>query len=370
MGVTSSAAISVLLGALASSIASADPPPDSPPSDLPPGTTTPPPATTAPENVPGATCTIRGKPLMPKGTTMYDAATGGAPIGTFTGQSVDVSITDLPADGSSRRAKVRTGGGLRLDGWAAPDSVPMTLSQDLPVVPNHIWLSEGVQVRFVSGSSDGLKVEAHLGGPFAQTVRAVASCTALSLDPPKATGWDPPGNARGYVAAGERLDLFAGPSGSSMYTVQLSQSGAGLLLFSTQTDKGFVHVRLHDDLVIDAWAPLGELTALKQGEMMDQAAGTRHEVSGARLAIDGTPTIVRALRDVPVRLSSQDAARPIGVIESGAEVYVMETLLGWSSVLPRNLTLTPPGDHAFWVRSSEIGVGSKGHGVAPRSSAH
>jgi hypothetical protein len=49
---------------------------------------------------------------------------------------------------------------------------------------------------------------------------------------------------------------------------------------------------------------------------------------------------------------------PIGYIEAGGEMYVMETVVGWSSVLPRALNLLPPGDHSFWVPAYEVGMGT------------
>ncbi len=32
----------------------------------------------------------------------------------------------------------------------------------------------------------------------------------------------------------------------------------------------------------------------------------------------------------------------------------METLLGWTNVLPKNLGLTPDDDGGFWVPSGEV----------------
>jgi hypothetical protein len=69
----------------------------------------------------------------------------------------------------------------------------------------------------------------------------------------------------------------------------------------------------------------------------------------------GQPVMVRAQKEVPLRLSTKAEAQPIGVIEAGGEVYVTETVLGWSAVLPRGLNVLPPEGRSFWVPAGEIG---------------
>ena len=65
---------------------------------------------------------------------------------------------------------------------------------------------------------------------------------------------------------------------------------------------------------------------------------------------------MRAEKEVPLRLSTKEGAQPIGFIESGGEVYVTETVLGWSAVLPRALNVLPPEGHSFWVPAGEVGA--------------
>ena len=48
-----------------------------------------------------------------------------------------------------------------------------------------------------------------------------------------------------------------------------------------------------------------------------------------------------------------DKDRPIGVVEPGAEVYIMETMAGWTNVLPKALYVVPPEDGGFWIPSAE-----------------
>ena len=132
-----------------------------------------------------------------------------------------------------------------------------------------------------------------------------------------------------------------------------------MLLWSTESQGGYVHVVYHEDIVIDAWVASADLVALKQGETMDRLAPTSAVTGAARLSMDDKTTLVRAQKDVPLRLSPQEAAKPVGAIETGGEVYLVQTVLGWTSVLPRALNVLPPGDRSFWVPSSEVGTASK-----------
>ena len=317
----------------------------------------------------GTACTLQGSAAIPKGVELFDAPQGGAPIASFAGQTAPLAVLEVRAEMASRRARVRASGGLRVEGWMDLASLPLFAARDLALVPAHVWLAEGQPVRVVdAGSSSGtFSIESVLRGSFAQTVRVSVPCTALALEQHRRMGWEVPGDARGYVARGDRLGLRKEPQGAVVFSADVAQSGGrSALLWSTENRGGFVHVELHEDLIVDAWVASGELVALKQGEMMDQVASPTTHVEAARLAVNGTPTVVRPSRDVPVRTTPQDGARTVGVIESGSEVYVMETIVGWSSILPRSLNVLPAGDRSFWVKAAEIGVSSPGApAVAP-----
>ena len=79
------------------------------------------------------------------------------------------------------------------------------------------------------------------------------------------------------------------------------------------------------------------------------------ENSYPTISIGGKTTVVRAQKDVPLRLTPQESAKPVGAIETGGEVYLIQTMLGWTSVLPRALNVLPPGERSFWVPASEVG---------------
>lgn len=304
----------------------------------------------------GGSCALHGSPVMPKSASIYDAASGGSAVVTFTEQPVELTVSQIPADATAGRAKVRTGGGIRVEGFIDPQAVPTYAARDLPVVLGHVWIAEGRKVR-VTGTADGsLKVQAKLSGSIAQTLSATAPCDALTLTKRPRPAWDVPGNARGYVAKTDTLELHDGAGGPVVFTLEVGEPGGGLLMWSTEARKGYVHVMAHEDAIIDGWVPQRQLTALKRGEMMDQVAPPESVVAPARLAVEGKPIVVKALREVPLRLTTSDQAKPVGVVEAGGEVYVMETITGWSSVLPHALNVLPAGDRSFWVRAAEIGL--------------
>ena len=43
----------------------------------------------------------------------------------------------------------------------------------------------------------------------------------------------------------------------------------------------------------------------------------------------------------------------LGVLEAGAEVYMMETIAGWTNLLPVSLGVTPPDEGGFWIPAAE-----------------
>jgi hypothetical protein len=130
--------------------------------------------------------------------------------------------------------------------------------------------------------------------------------------------------------------------------------GSSQLFWSTETKGGFVHVQLRSDLTIDGWIRGADLDPLKKGEMMDQYIPPQTQVAGAQLLIDKPPRIATATKETLIRARRDERDRPIGVVETGAEIYVMETVAGWTNVLPKSLYILPPDDGGFWIPSSEV----------------
>jgi len=308
--------------------------------------------------VPALACDVRGAPSLAKGANLWTEPQGPATIAGFAGQPVNLIASGFPATPTAGRVRVRTSGGIRLDGFVDPNDLPLYAASDLAVVQGHLWIAQGQRLAF-SAASNGITVEAAIAGPVTQTLRVTAPCTSLTFEKKQRVPWDVPGNGRGYLPQRGTLELRDQPGGSVIQTLRVTESGGGMLLWSTESQGGYVHVVYHEDIVIDAWVASADLVALKQGETMDRLAPASAVTGAARLSMGGKTTLVRAQKDVPLRLSPQEAAKPVGAIETGGEVYLVQTVLGWTSVLPRALNVLPPGDRSFWVPSSEVGTASK-----------
>lgn len=318
----------------------------------------PPPAAPAPAptGVTGPGCSVKGTYPGPKGTSIFDAPTGGRALGSFTGAFQPMTLTDFPADPATGRAHVGTSlgsGALRLDGWVAASAVAVFTVRDVPVHAGHVWISDAQRVKLVQAAAGTLGVEVVVAGSGGQAVRATVPCDALALQQGTPSAMAVPGNGRGYLSKGTSVELFDDAGGSAIFTLKV-QEGAQHLFWSTESRAGFVHVRTRGNLTVDAWARASALEPLKKGEMMDQFIPPTTAVAGAQLALDKPPRVVQAAREIPLRAHRDDKEKPIGAVEAGAEVYVMETLLGWVNVLPRNLGLTPPDGGGFWIPASEV----------------
>jgi hypothetical protein len=309
----------------------------------------------APAGVTGPGCVIKGTYAGPKGTSIFEGASGGRAVASFSGALQPMALSDFPADPTTGRARIATSlgsGALRLDGWVAPSAFAVFTVRDVPVHAGHVWIGGAQQVRLVQAASGALGIEVTVAGTGGQAVRATAPCDALALQRGTATPLEVPGDGRGYLAKGSAVELFDEPGGSVVFTLK-SMEGTQHLLWSTESRGGFVRVKMRGQLTIDAWARSSSLEPLKKGEMMDQLVPPTTSVASAQLALDKPPRLVKAQKEIPVRARRDDKARPIGAIEVGAEVYLMETMLGWVNVLPRNLGLTPADDGGFWIAASD-----------------
>jgi hypothetical protein len=305
--------------------------------------------------VTGAGCVIKGTFPGPKGTLVYDIVSGGRAVAAFTGALQPLSLSDFPADPTAGRARVTTSvgtGALRLEGWVAPSAVSVFTVRDVPVQAGHVWISDAQRVKLVQASPGALTVEVVVAGTGGQAVRATAPCDALSLQQGTPTPVEVPGNGRGYLSKGTAVELFDAPSGTAVFTLRVME-GAAQLFWSTEARAGFVHVKARGNLTLDAWARTTALEPLKKGEMMDQFVPPTTAVAGAQLALDKPPRLVQATREIPVRAHRDDKEKPIGAVEVGAEIYLMETMSGWVNVLPRNLGLTPADDGGFWIPAAD-----------------
>jgi hypothetical protein len=311
---------------------------------------------TATAGASGPLCELKGSYPIPKGSQIFDAASGGRAIANFTGTFVPLKLRDIPADPASGRARISTtsgAGSFRIDGYVSPSVIPVFTTRDIAITSEHLWISVAQRVKLVQAANNALTVERTVLGTSGQTVRATAPCDAFGLQQGTATAMEVPGNGRGYLTKAASIDFFDAPSGNAIFTLKMIEGGAQLF-WSTESRAGFVHVKARADLTIDAWARLGDLDPLKKGEMMDQFIPPTTQVQGAQLALDKPPRLVQATKEIPLRFKRDEKEKPIGAIEAGAEVYVMETMVGWSNVLPKNLAVMPPDDGGFWIPVSEV----------------
>ncbi|MEJ7734802.1 MAG: hypothetical protein WKG00_37135 [Polyangiaceae bacterium] len=305
-----------------------------------------------------APCLLRGTAPVPKGTQMYDARSDGRLLATFSGAVVPLTLNDIPADPASGRALLRTsngGGALRLEGWVPAASLHVYTTRDVPVVAGHVWLAAAQRERLVRSAGAALDAELTITGSQSQAARGSAPCDAFSLQRGAAIAMEVPGNGRGYRMKSATLPLFADAKAADapIFTLRMTDT-TGQLFWSTEARAGFVRVKTRGDVVIDAWARSADLDPLAQGEMRDQLLPPQTSVASAQLTLDKAPRLVKTTKEIVLRARRDTKERPIGVVEAGAEVYVTETVAGWSNLLPRHLGMTPPPEGGFWAPSGEV----------------
>lgn len=305
--------------------------------------------------VTGPSCKLRGAQPGKKGVQLFDAPLGGRVLANFTGALLPMTLSEIPYDPTQARARLSTTSGtpsLRLDGYVSASDVTVFTTRDIPVVDAHVWITSGQKVKLVGAGADSLRAELTIGGSESQAARAMAPCDAFTLQPTSPTAAEIPGNARGYMTKGTSIDLYDKPNGDVIFTLKMID-GTGALFWSTESKGGFVHLTSRGDISVDAWARWRDLEALKKGEMRDQYIPPSTAFAGAKLALDKPPPIVKASKDIPIRGRRDDKEKPIGVLEAGAEVYMMETIAGWTNLLPVSLGVTPPDEGGFWIPAAE-----------------
>ncbi|MDI1445397.1 hypothetical protein [Polyangium sp. 6x1] len=314
-------------------------------------------ATAAAEpTVTAPTCSIKGTYPPSKNTKLFDAPSGGNHVATLNGAYIPMTLTEIPFDPTVGRARLATSAGsgaMRLEGYVAPADISLFTTRDISVYGGHVWIASAQKVKLVKASQSSLTVEIPVGGTLNQTVRATAPCDAFALAKGTVQPFEIPGNGRGYMTKKQKIELFDKPNGDVVLALDMME-GAGQLFWSTEMKLGFVHVMSRSDLTIDAWARLRDLDALKKGEMMDQYVPPTTQIAGAQLTFDKPPPLARVTKEIPIRAKRDDKAKPIGVIEADTEVYVLETVAGWTNVLPKHLGIVPPDDGGFWIPSSEV----------------
>jgi hypothetical protein len=285
-------------------------------------------------------------------------STPGHAVARFSGTGVPVAITELTL-GPNSRARIETGaprGGFRVHGWVDAAKVPLSTVQSVPIAAGHLTIAPRQSVSIQNVSADQLKIQHPAVPPLTQSFSAWAKCAALSLDPGVPGVGSPPGDARGFALRKDALELFDGPSGSTVGVVYKAPSAPAVLFFSTEQSGAWVHVERHADVIIDAWAKASELSALPRGELLDEQLTPPSQHGPAHLALANEPRVIRTTREVPLRAHANDADAPIGNIAPDTETYVVEIMAGWVSVLPKTLDVMPVEGGGLWAKKSDLGL--------------
>jgi hypothetical protein len=301
-------------------------------------------------------CGMTGRATLPLNTVIKDGE--GRAVARFSGGETTVTVAGFTTK-TAAQARVETGNGrgaFRVRGFVDTSALPVFTKQEIAVTKNFVRIGKDRQVTVVGTNGNELRVERVSSSPAKVTLAAFTPCSSLKLTAATPPSWSPAGFARGYMLKQDAVDLFSGPQGNSVGTLYKTPGADALLFFSNEQAGGMVHVEYHADIIVDAWARASDLAALPPGETMDQIATLAPQRGAPRLALPGTPRVVRALRDVPLRSVAKDTGPVVGVIEPDAEAYVIDVMAGWVSVMPKALDVVPPDGGAFWVKKTELGI--------------
>ncbi len=312
------------------------------------------PSPPAPLPSPLAGCSVRGAVPVPKGTEIFDAQAGGQLIGRFTGAITPLYLSQLPADPRSGRALIATSNGetpsLRLEGWVRPSDVPLFVTADVASVAGHVAIAKGARVAIARVSADGIEIEHAVSGTSGQVVRAKATCSVLSLTPPGLA--EPTLGGRRFLAQGRPIDVYDAAAGRVVFTLDLT--GDGVQGFRVSEVRGaFAHVTSRTDLTLDGWVRLGDLSAVADGELRDRYVPPQAPAA-VMVKLGEAAPLARAIRDSAIRADADRGAKQIGTVEPGAEVLVVATILGWVSVVPRDIGVLAVERRGFWMASADL----------------
>jgi hypothetical protein len=284
----------------------------------------------------------------------------GRVIARFSGAPARLIVDSFPAQPGGR-VRVTTGtgkGSFRLQGFTALHELSLYATLPLAVSQGHLWIAPGKHLTFVSSAPGSIQVEPRVSRPFAQSFRAWAPCSALALAPGTPTKLTPKDDRTGYVLRGSELELLADPrrTETRVTTLKRAADAAPVLFFGSELRGEWLRVEYRGDVIIDAWARARDLEAVPRGEVIVELAPDTGAAGSARLAVQGDPRVVKALREVGIRTRASESEAPIGVIEPEAEAYVLDVVAGWVSVMPKGLEVVPRPDGQFWVRADELGM--------------
>jgi hypothetical protein len=93
---------------------------------------------------------------------------------------------------------------------------------------------------------------------------------------------------------------------------------------------------------------------LPKGERFDQLAPSVTKRNPPQLKLAQKPQVFKASRRIPLHLKASKTSKQVGHIRPGTEVYVIDVMARWASVLPKSLDLVAAGGGQFWIEASEL----------------
>jgi len=300
---------------------------------------------------------MTGRAQLGPDVVIYDAQQGGSAIARFTGAPSSLRVGGFPAGQGRARVVTATGsGGFKITGFVEESQLPVFTQRRIPVVAGHLWIGSQREVRVVSGATNRLGVEKSLVRPLKQDFTGWGSCDAFGLTGGVPPAWDVPDNARGWKVKRDSLALFGGWEGNPPRLATLSNAH-GMLLWGTARQGGFVQLHYHGEIVVEAWAKIGDLLPLPAGELEDSLAQPVRRHNPPRLRPATVARVVTTTKPIDIRDEAKSSGRVIGVIEPNTETYVLHEMAGWASVLPKSLHVAPPSqDVQFWVPTDKLGL--------------
>jgi len=296
----------------------------------------------------GAACRLEGRSKPPSGLEVFARPTGGSARARLTGAALHVALRAV----AGARSEIAAGDGFVIRGFVDLHRFEAHTVRPVTVVDKHVFITRGQTVSPLAARGGHVRVE--LVVPVSkQRVETWARCADLTLGPTTSPGWDPPGEARGYVADAPKTWLYASPNGTPVFTLERGAAPTGLLFFGIEQRGEWVRIRRESTFSIDAWARLGDLRALPEGERIDQWVPPKTAKGVARVA-RGELGLGKTRRAVVVRAEPNENGLNVGAVAAGVDVYVVDVVLGWSRLLPKSLAFTEGDGGGFWVEPGAL----------------
>lgn len=304
-----------------------------------------------------SSCTLTGTATPDLDLQMTDAE--GRPLARFGGVALPLSVTDLPESGDGKmRVSTGASGRLRVMGFVPVRAIPIYLKRDLPVVKGRITLLKGTAIEYLGRNGDQIRINVKTVNAIAETYSATVACEGLSLEPQKVTRWAPPGHARGYLMKQPVAPLFdkPGPDAKVVASIHLAKEAHGILFYGDRREGDFIHVQYRRDVGIDGWMGVKDLEILPRGELVDQSVSKVKPSTDKKLKLKMEGQLYRAQDEIALYGKADPKLPPIGSVTKDTEFYVLDVVVGWARILPKQLDVVPLGERHFWVRAKEIGL--------------